>query len=48
MSLFDPKRPRLAAFMLVLGFAAIAVIAFLGGWMVGTAFKPWLAGWAGS
>jgi hypothetical protein len=30
--------------MLVLGFVGVAVLAFVGGWLVGTAIRPWLGG----
>jgi hypothetical protein len=40
MSLVDP-RPRV---MLVLGFVAIAVLAFAAGWLVGTVIRPWWFG----
>ena len=42
MSLVDPRPP--SRVMLVLGFVAIAVLAFAGGWLVGPTLKPWL-GW---
>jgi hypothetical protein len=44
MSLVDPQHPWLARVMLVLGFVAIAVPAFVGGWLVGTAIRPWFSG----
>jgi hypothetical protein len=39
MSAFDPRRRRCV--MVALGFVAIAVVSFVGGWLVGTALKPW-------
>jgi nitrate reductase NapE component len=45
MSFFDPHDEWLAHVMLVFGFVGIAAVAFVGGWIVGTALKPWLSGW---
>jgi hypothetical protein len=44
MSLFDPQHKWLARVMLVFGFVGIAVVAFAGGWLVGTVLRPWFGG----
>jgi nitrate reductase NapE component len=41
MSLFDPQDEWLARIMLAFDYIGIAAVAFVGGWITGTAFKPW-------
>jgi hypothetical protein len=44
MGFVYPQHPWLARVMLVLGFVAIALLAFVGGCLVGTAIRPWFGG----